>query len=309
VQTSYKNFKNELAQWGPENDYRPPLLAEAQAYCRELATAHYENFHVVSWLLPKPLRQHFFNIYAYCRWSDDLADETGSAAESSRLLAWWEEELRRAFEGKCVHPVFVALEPTIAEFQLSEKPFADLLSAFRQDQVKLRYRSDEEVLDYCRRSANPVGYLVLALGRSLHADAIAWSDSICTGLQIANFCQDIAIDARKNRIYIPASRLSEYGVTEDDVLAGRPSVELKQLLQRWCEYADTFFDRGSPLVKHVPRWLSLDIYLFIAGGREILREIRRQRFDVWSQRVSLSKSRKLSLVAGSTWRWLVRGSA
>jgi squalene synthase HpnC len=303
------SFTNQLAIWGPEASYQPPGLVQAQGYCRELATSHYENFHVVSWLLPQHLRQHFFNIYAYCRWSDDLADETGSATESVRLLEWWEEELEAAFEARCRHPVFVALQPTIAEFQLNKKPFKDLLSAFRQDQVKLRYQTDEEVLDYCGRSANPVGHLVLALGKSLNAQNIAWSDSICTGLQIANFCQDVAIDARKSRIYIPASRLREHRVTEDEVLQAVPSAELKELLKSWCDYADSFFDQGSPLVRHVPSWLSLDIYLFIAGGREILREIKRNEYDVWSRRVSLGKARKLSLVAGSTWRWFVRGSA
>lgn len=303
------SFTSQLALWGPQAAYSPPGLVQAQSYCRELATSHYENFHVVSWLLPKHLRQHFFNIYAYCRWSDDLADETGSTSESAQLLDWWEGELQAAFEGRCRHPVFVALQATIAEFQLVKKPFSDLLSAFRQDQVKLRYHSDEEVLDYCVRSANPVGHLVLALGKSLNPENLAWSDSICTGLQIANFCQDVAVDAHKNRIYIPASRLREHRISEDDVLRASSTAELKELLKSWCDYADSFFDRGSPLVKHVPRWLSLDIYLFIAGGRAILREIKRNQYDVWSRRVSLGKTRKLSIVAGSTWRWLVRGSA
>ena len=201
------SFPEQLKQWGPEATYGPPSLAQAEKYCSDLATSHYENFHVVSWLLPRHLRQHFYNIYAYCRWSDDLADETGSTVESTRLLQWWEGELNRAYAGTATHPVFVALRSTMEKFQLPQQPFADLLSAFRQDQVKLRYRTDEELLDYCQRSANPVGRLLLALAEASTPENIAWSDSICSGLQIANFCQDIALDARKNRIYIPETRL------------------------------------------------------------------------------------------------------
>ena len=301
------SFPEQLKHWGPEATYEPPSLAQAEKYCSDLATSHYENFHVVSWLLPRHLRQHFYNIYAYCRWSDDLADETGSTVESTRLLQWWEGELNRAYAGTAAHPVFVALRATIEKFQLPQQPFADLLSAFRQDQVKLRYRTDEELLDYCQRSANPVGRLLLALAEASTPENIAWSDSICSGLQIANFCQDIALDARKNRIYIPETRLLQFGISESEVLKSAKSENLQQLLREWCCYADGFFDQGSSLVRHVPSWLSLDVRLFVAGGREILKEIRRNRYDVWGQRVSLSKFRKLSLVARSTWGWCLGG--
>jgi squalene synthase HpnC len=303
-----ESLREQLKQWGPEAAYERPSMAQAESYCNALATSHYENFHVVSWLLPKHLRQHFYNIYAYCRWSDDLADETGSTVESTRLLQWWEGELKRAYAGTATHPVFVALRSTIEKYQLPQQPFADLLSAFQQDQVKLRYRTDEELLDYCQRSANPVGYLVLALAESVNAENIAWSDAICSGLQIANFCQDIAIDAGKNRIYIPETRLQQYGISESDVLRTTKSENLQQLLREWCRYADSFFDQGSNLVRHVPSWLSLDVRLFIAGGREILKEIERNRYDVWGQRVSLNKYRKLSLVARSTWGWWFGGN-
>lgn len=302
-----KSFRAQLKQWGPEATYPPLSLADAEAYCRALATDHYENFHVVSWLLPKHLRQHFFNIYAYCRWSDDLADETGSTDESTYLLNWWEGELNRLYAGNARHPVFVALRSTLDTYQLPQKPFADLLSAFRQDQVKLRYRTDDELLDYCQRSANPVGYLVLGLAESANTETTAWSDAICSGLQLANFCQDIAIDASKNRVYIPETRLQQFGICEGEVLKGRKSEKLQSLLREWCRYADGFFDRGAPLVHHVPNWLSLDVRLFIAGGRQILKEIERNRYDVWSKRVSIGKWRKLSLVARSTISWWIGG--
>ena len=163
MQHPAKSFREQLQHWGPEATFERPSLVQAESYCRELATSHYENFHVVSWLLPKHLRQHFYNIYAYCRWSDDLADETNSTEESTRLLQWWEGELNRAYAGTATHPVYIALRSTIEKYQLNQQPFADLLSAFRQDQVKLRYQSDDELLDYCTRSANPVGQLVLSL--------------------------------------------------------------------------------------------------------------------------------------------------
>lgn len=307
MQHPAKSFRQQLQHWGPEATFERPSLVQAESYCRELATSHYENFHVVSWLLPKHLRQHFYNIYAYCRWSDDLADETNSTEESTRLLQWWEGELNRAYAGTATHPVYIALRSTIEKYQLNQQPFADLLSAFRQDQVKLRYRSDDELLDYCTRSANPVGQLVLALAGSASPENIALSDAVCSGLQLANFCQDIAIDAGKNRIYIPATRLQQHGVSESDVLQGKVSANLQTLLREWCQYADTFFDTGASLVNNVPSWLSLDIRLFIAGGRAILKEIERNRYDVWGKRVSLSKFRKFSLVARSTCGWWLGG--
>lgn len=307
MQHPAKSFREQLQHWGPEATFERPSLVQAESYCRELATSHYENFHVVSWLLPKHLRQHFYNIYAYCRWSDDLADETNSTEESTRLLQWWEGELNRAYAGTATHPVYIALRSTIEKYQLNQQPFADLLSAFRQDQVKLRYQSDDELLDYCARSANPVGQLVLALAGSASPENIVLSDAVCSGLQLANFCQDIAIDAGKNRIYIPATRLQQHGVSESDVLQGKVSTNLQTLLREWCQYADTFFDTGASLVNNVPSWLSLDIRLFIAGGRAILKEIERNRYDVWGKRVSLSKFRKFSLVARSTCGWWLGG--
>lgn len=297
------SFARDLSRWGPDSSYSTPNLAEAQQYCRNLALTHYENFQVVSWLLPRPLRQHFYNIYAYCRWSDDLADETTSPQDSLRLLAWWRSELEQVFAGNARHPVFVALSTTIHHFDLSPQAFHDLLSAFEQDQHKLRYKNDAEVLDYCTRSANPVGRLVLALGESASEQNIAWSDAICTGLQIANFCQDVSIDAGKNRIYIPRERWLEFRITEEMILERRCTPELQRLLKQWVDYADSFFLAGQPLIRNVPSWLSLDIRLFIAGGRGILQAIRQANYDVWSKRVSLGKCTKLSLVARASWQW------
>src|SRR5688572_24380446 len=184
---------DDLETFGPDRATKVPSLVESQDYCLRLALTHYENFAVATRLLPRDLRQHFYHVYAYCRWADDLADETADRARSLKLLDWWEHELAECYSGRSRHPVFVALEGTIAEFAIPIEPFRRLITAFRQDQTTTWYGSFDELLGYCRNSADPVGRLVLYLGRC-HNDATTGplSDSICTGLQLANFWQDVA---------------------------------------------------------------------------------------------------------------------
>src|SRR5262249_3250046 len=142
------SFAAELAAWGPNaSRAAAPTQAEAEDYCRKLARSHYENFPVVTWLLPRALHQHFYNVYAFCRWADDLGDEVGDRAQSQQLLAWWREQVGRCFEGQAEHPVFVALRPTIAEFDIPTEPFLDLISAFEQDQVVREYETFEQLVD------------------------------------------------------------------------------------------------------------------------------------------------------------------
>ena len=181
-------------RWTPE---------EARGYTRWLATSHYENFHVASVLLPKRLHQDFYNVYAFCRWADDLGDELGDAAESLRLLAWWREELEAMFGGEARHPVFVALKETVERHRLPREPFEDLIAAFVQDQTVHSYEDWGDLWSYCRCSANPVGRLVLRLCGYADERRDRWSDAICTGLQLANFWQDVAVDLTKDRIYLP----------------------------------------------------------------------------------------------------------
>src|SRR5262249_1940359 len=157
------------------------------------ATSHYENFHVVSFLLPKHLHQDFYNVYAFCRWSDDLGDEIGDTGESLRLLAWWRGELESMYRGQTAHPVFVALSETVARHQLPIDPFADLITAFEQDQRMTRYRDWDELFQYCRYSANPVGRLVLYLCGYSDPERQRLSDFTCTALQLANFWQDVSV--------------------------------------------------------------------------------------------------------------------
>ena len=184
----------------------------AQQYTRWLATHHYENFNVVSWLLPKELHQHFHNVYAYCRWADDLGDEVPDTARALELLHWWERELDACYEGKPSHPVFVALRETITAKDIPKQPFADLLKAFRQDQTVKRYPNWDAVLGYCVYSANPVGRLVLYLCGYRDEQRQRLSDATCTALQLANFWQDVSRDLEKGRIYIPMDAAASHGL-------------------------------------------------------------------------------------------------
>jgi squalene synthase HpnC len=283
--------------------YRAPLqtpsLAEARAYCRNLAETHYENFHVASWFLPERLRPHFHSIYAYCRIADDLGDEVGDAGQSLALLDWWGAELEACYRGEARHPVFVALTETIRECDIPSEPFADLLVAFRQDQVVRRYETMDDVLAYCRYSANPVGRLVLYACGYRDAERFALSDATCTGLQLANFWQDVAEDFGKGRVYLPQSDMKRFGVTDQDIAARRFSPEFRALMQREVVEARRWFERGLPLVARVDRELALDLDLFSRGGLEILRAIERRGYDVLQGRPAISKGRKLGLMSAA----------
>lgn len=291
-------FAMELARHGPAitADQSPPTLEASFAYCRRLAREHYENFVVVSRLLPRPLRQHFANVYAYCRWADDLADETASPQQSLDLLDWWEAQLDDCYAGRAAHPVFVALRETIEEFSIPAEPLRDLLSAFRQDQRVARYPGFADLLDYCRRSANPVGRVVLYLGRVHDAERGLLSDRICTGLQLANFWQDVAADWRRGRLYIPLEDCRQFGVEETDLAAARPTPALRRLLEFEVDRAEGWLQGGLPLVKRLPGWLSGDIWLVTQGGLKILQKIRAADFDVWTRRPVVSRWDQARLV-------------
>ena len=305
----------DLAKFGPAAPPSAALsLEEARAYCRRLAQEHYENFSVTHCLLPRELRQHFCNIYSYCRWADDLADEIASPEESLALLDWWRGEVeelfsspaRRASEGNASilahrdslrHPVFIALADTAGEFDIPPRPFLDLLAAFRQDQTQTRYQTFAELLDYCRHSANPVGRLVLYLGRSHGEENTRLSDSICTGLQLANFWQDVARDYDRGRIYLPQEDLARFGWSEERFAARRADDEFRELLKFEVSRTAECLQAGQPLVKLVSPQLRVSVRLFIEGGLAILAAIRRQEYDVWSRRPVVSKWTKLGLLA------------
>lgn len=276
---------------------RAPSLQQAQRYCERLARTHYENFSVATWFLPQRLRQHFLNVYAYCRISDDLGDEVGDAAASLALLDQWQSELDACYHGTPRHPVFVALAETVRLFDIPQHEFSDLLIAFRQDQTITRFETFNDVLAYCRYSANPVGHLVLYLCGYRDAERQKLSDFTCTALQLANFWQDVSVDYAKGRIYLPLENLRRFGVTEDDIAAKRNSQPFCALMKFEVERARDWFRQGLPLVQMVNRELAVDLDLFSRGGMEILNAIERQGFAVLGNRPAISKSRKLALVA------------
>src|SRR3981189_1032623 len=221
--------------------------AAAQKYTRWLATHHYGNFGVVSWLLPKPLHQHFYSVYAYCRWADDLGDEVPNTTRALELLRWWEHELEACYEGKPSHAVFVALRATIVAKDIPKQPFADLLKSFRQDQTVKPYSDWASLLDYCVYSANPVGRLVLYLGgyRDEHRQRL--SDATCTALQLANFWQDVSRDLEIGRIYIPLDRAAAHGLSEQDIVARKFDHHYESLMKELIEYTRGLFEKGMPL--------------------------------------------------------------
>jgi squalene synthase HpnC len=274
-----------------------PSLQQAQEYCRRLARTHYENFSVATWFLPKKLRQDFLNVYAYCRISDDLGDEVGDPAASLALLDEWQTELDACYSGLPRHPVFVALAETVKKFNIPRHEFSDLLIAFRQDQTVTRFETFDDVLAYCRYSANPVGHLVLYLCGYADAERQQLSDYTCTALQLANFWQDVTVDYGKGRIYLPMEDLRQYSVSEEDLSRNRNTPAFCDLMKFEVERARQWFERGFPLVKKVDKELAVDLELFSRGGQEILNAIERQGFAVLGHRPVISKSRKLALLA------------
>ncbi len=273
-----------------------PSLEEARAYCERLAKTHYENFSVATWFLPSRLRQHFYNVYAYCRISDDLGDEVGDPQQSLELLEQWETELNACYAGSPKHPVFVALSDTVKQFSIPQHEFSDLLIAFRQDQTITRFETFDDILAYCRYSANPVGHLVLYLCGYSDAERQQLSDHTCTALQLANFWQDVFVDYGKGRIYLPLEDLRRFGVTGEDISQRRATPQFLAMMKFEVERARDWFARGLPLVKIVNRELAIDLELFSRGGQEILNAIERQKFDVLRARPEISKARKLMLV-------------
>lgn len=335
---SHASFADELAKWGPQADYPAPPRAEAEAYCRRLARSHYENFTAASWLLPKQQRQHFCNVYAYCRWADDLADETGDRAKALELLDWWEEQLARLWgpgigdqgpekgepgEGKREkengntnlkseirnlksaaprHPVFVALGETVREFELPREPFHDLLTAFRQDQVKSRYESLDELLEYCRYSANPVGRIVLRLSGAYSEENALLSDKICTGLQLANFWQDIGRDWQRGRVYLPQELCRHFDYHEQSPQWGKTTPPLCRMLSIEVQRAERLIQEGRKLVPRLQPPLRWQVEAFAQGGLAVLAAIRRQNYDVWSRRPVVGRLQKIRILAGAWWR-------
>lgn len=270
--------------------------AESVHYTRWLATSHYENFHVVSFLLPKALHQDFYNVYAFCRWADDLGDEIGDTQKSLELLSWWRDQLNGMYAGRASHPVFVALGDTVERHQLPPEPFSDLITAFEQDQRITRYRNWEEVLQYCRYSANPVGRLLLYLCGYRDPARQQLSDATCTALQLANHWQDVSIDLEKDRVYMPLDVLERHGYALEDLYARRFTAAFAAAMKEIVGGARALFIQGLPLADTVNRRLAVDLELFSRGGLRVLDKIEQQNYDVLSRRPAISKLERARLL-------------
>jgi squalene synthase HpnC len=271
-------------------------LEAAEKYTGWLATHHYENFTVASWLLPRVLRQDFYNVYAYCRWADDLADEIEDPHVAMEALNWWGAELQQCYAGHATHPVFIALRKTAGRFDIPIDPFRDLLTAFRQDQTVHRHPSWDSVLQYCRYSANPVGHLVLYLFGYGDAERHRLSDYTCTALQLANFWQDVSRDLEKDRIYIPLDLLSSFGVTESDLFARRSGSGYTELMRDLVERTRELFRLGRPLALSVAPEFRLDLELFTRGGLAVLDAIESIGYNTLATRPTITRAKKFRLM-------------
>lgn len=323
-----ERFNQQLKRFGPDAPRISFSLEAAIAYCRSLTLSHYENFNVVSFLLPKELRHPFFVVYAYCRWSDDLADEHDGSQDSKerslKLLDWWEQGLNDCYSKSSGfslpdlpesrnearnHPVFVALKEIIKRNGLPKQPFADLLAAFRRDQIQSRYETLDDLLAYCRCSADPVGRIILYLVYSTfgqkdpngqngpNEDQLRWSDSICTGLQLANFWQDVSRDAEMGRCYIPVEFADRFGVDLSNLV---DSQKFRSMLELLVQDARQRLRAGIPLVASVPKSFRFDIALFIQGGLAVLDSIEKNGYNVLLKRPVVTRWAKIRLML-TTW--------
>ncbi|MSQ89806.1 MAG: squalene synthase HpnC [Phycisphaerales bacterium] len=302
----------DLATFGPATS-RVATAAEAQVWCAELTRTHGENFSVLSRFVPRDRVEDFRAIYAFCRVADDLGDEMECTERSTELLAWWRSELERCYRGDASHPVFVALRPTIARHDLPAQPFHDLIAAFESDQTKTRYANWEELLQYCRLSADPVGRLVLmVLGEPRDPEIFAASDAICTALQLTNHWQDVSRDLmERDRIYVPmdawpvdrfAERLAttcRQGYAPDPVFL----VQWRDMLRAQANRTWSLFESGQRLLELVQPAHRPLIWLFLAGGTSTLRLVETWNYETCLARPRLSKVSKLLLIARASWKF------
>jgi squalene synthase HpnC len=287
-------------------------LKDSRRYTRALTKAHYENFTVAGLLVARHLRQDYCNIYAYCRWADDLGDETGDPSQSLELLEWWREQLLAMDAGQAHHPVFVALLDTSLRHSLPRGEFEDLLHAFVRDQSVRRYRTYAELLDYCRFSANPVGRLVLRLNGYRNESLFALSDAICTALQLANHWQDVKRDWAMNRVYLPDEVMRSHGYSVDtlrrDINSRNASAGFRSTLRDLCLRARDLFHAGLPLANRVNGRLAIEIELYASAGMAVLDEIEAQGWDTVSRRPIIGKRARATLLVGAFLRRLLGAS-
>jgi squalene synthase HpnC len=289
------SFEDDLRRFGPAS-VASVSVDDAKAYCAHLTATHYENFSVVNWLTPREHRPAFQSIYAFCRWSDDLGDEVGDPARSLELLDWWRGELRAMYAGPARHPVMVALRETVSRYEIPNGPFEALIDAFVQDQSVTEYLTFPQLADYCTRSANPVGHLVLYVAGAHDDENARLSDATCTALQLANFWQDVARDLAIGRIYLPREERDRFGYPESDLRALRFTPAFAELMRFEVDRTRELFEQGLPLAKRIPGPLAVDVDLFSRGGMAILDRIEECGYDVLSARPALDKWAKIGLI-------------
>ena len=277
---------------------RRPTLEEAKAWCRKLVTTHYENFHVATWFLPKRVRPYFESIYAFSRTADDLGDEVADRVVATRLLGEWRELLEECYAApeRSVHPVFVALHETIVATGVPRELFDDLIKAFEMDQWKTRFESLEELGEYSRLSANPVGRLVLWVSGYKDEERARLSDKVCTALQLANFWQDVVEDWERDRRYVPEDAMRRFGVTDAQIAERRFTADFGAMEKHLVEYARAMMEEGAEIAERVDKELGVTLRLFVAGGRAALDGVEAQGYDVLAKRPSVGKGTKALLL-------------
>jgi squalene synthase HpnC len=278
-----------------------PTLAEAEAWCRRLATTHYENFHVATWFLPRRIRPHFESIYAFSRTADDLGDEVADTSTATRLLREWRLMLGQCYDAPqdSMHPVFVALRQTIEQTGVPRHLFDDLITAFEMDQRTTHHESMQSLIQYSRYSANPVGRLVLWVSGYRDEERAQLSDKVCTALQLANFWQDVEEDWERGRRYLPADRMEQYGVTDSMIAGRRFTPEFGQMMASLVEETGQMLQEGGRISATVDQELAVTLRLFAAGGRAALDGVVRRKYNVLAGRPQVSKATKLKLLAGA----------
>ena len=300
MSTATQHGTSEMSQaiTAPLADEWP--LDRAYDFCEKLARSHYENFPVGSVLIPRRLRRHVYAIYAFARIADDFADEGYGEGYTERerldLIEEWRLMLRQSETGDARHPVFVALADTRTEFDLPLALFEDLLSAFAQDVTVTRYESVSQLLDYCRRSANPIGRLILLLFGYRDDERLRWSDEICTALQLTNHWQDVAIDLQKDRVYLPEEDLSRFDITIDHLRNRGIDNRFTRLMKFEVERAREMFISGKPLCTSVSGRLGLELRSVWLGGMRILERIEENGYDVFKHRPVISSSDKITIL-------------
>jgi squalene synthase HpnC len=274
--------------WSAEDGFR---------YCESIARSHYENFPVASRFISKEIRKYVWTIYAFARIADDYADEPGfTVAERMDNLNQWEQYLDECYNGNPTHRVFAALAETVDRFQIPIELFKNLLTAFRADITVKRYDTYEDVLAYCRNSANPIGRLVLLMLNYRSETMMQFSDLICTALQLTNFWQDVSVDLQKDRVYLPLEELEEFGYSEQDLFNKKVNNRFCDLMAFQVRRTAELFAEGKPLLTMVGRDLSMELKLSWNGGTRILQKIHEQNYDVLTKRPALSKLDKLGLL-------------